>query len=249
MLYERSIVARCYINMRNDLVLSSRLDLRSLREQYKRSQRIHIPNILKERFADKIYQTLSKQKQWNLCWNDDGKHFDMDYEGVVQWDESQRKQLLKIIETQAENKFQYHYAAIPIYDIYKNKVMPNHFFNDIYEFVNSEEFLALVRKITSLDAIQYADVQATRFTGGHFLNEHNDNVVGKNRLAAFVLNMTRNWNSNWGGALVFNEEQPTAYFPAYNALNIFTVPQKHLVSYIPPYVTKNRHSLTGWLRY
>ncbi len=52
------------------------------------------------------------------------------------------------------------------------------------------------------------------------------------RIAAYVLNMTPQWRPDWGGALLFSDRPghiSEGYLPAFNALNLFSVPQEHLV--------------------
>lgn len=231
---------------------SQRLDLSDLVDSYKQFGRIQITDFLDIRSANKISQTLIDQPEWNLAWNDQGKHTDLSYTGVMGWTSEQRDILSEKIHTQAENEFQYCYSAIPIFDIYQNKLMPGHFFNDIYEFFNSAKLIAFIREITGHESIAFADMQATRFSKGHFLTEHDDDVGGKNRLAAYVLNLTPEWRNDWGGALVFPKDKALdhdIFFPKFNALNIFSVPQKHFVSFVTPFAGANRYSITGWFRY
>jgi SM-20-related protein len=99
--------------------------------------------------------------------------------------------------------------------------------------------------------IVFADAQATCYTSGDFLNKHDDSAPGKHRLAGYVLNLTPSWNPNWGGALQFYDSQDNCVdtlVPSYNALNVFRVPQPHAVSYLPPYASGKRLSITGWFR-
>jgi len=225
--------------------------LKSLSEKFEQTKRIHIPHFLEAKSAQLVYQSLDQQEDWNLAWNNEGKHTDMDYRGVMAWSADQKEKLAEIIHKQAEHEFQYHYAAVPIYDLYHSKNMPNHFFNTLYEFINSNETLETIRKITGFTDIRYADMQATRYSKGHFLTEHDDNVAGKNRLAAYVVNLTPEWRSDWGGALVFPGDgtNSESFYPKFNALNIFAVPQKHAVSIVSPFCPAHRYSLTGWFRY
>ncbi|MEM7360157.1 MAG: 2OG-Fe(II) oxygenase family protein [Pseudomonadota bacterium] len=228
-----------------------RTDLNQLTETFEQFGRVQIPEFLVSDSANKIHQALEEQSEWNLAWNNQGQHTDMSFTGVMNWTEEQRKTLEKRIHTQAEQGFQYCYSAIPIFDIYQNNLMPDHFFNEIYELFNDPGLLAMVRQITDLDAIRYTDMQATRFSKGHFLTEHDDNVKGKNRLAAFVLNLTPHWRDDWGGALIFPDQKGSeskSLFPKFNVLNIFAVPQKHLVSFVTPFAGAHRYSITGWFR-
>jgi Rps23 Pro-64 3,4-dihydroxylase Tpa1-like proline 4-hydroxylase len=69
------------------------------------------------------------------------------------------------------------------------------------------------------------------------------------RIAAYVLNMTPHWRLDWGGALLFSDRPghiTEGYPPAFNALNIFSVPQEHLVGFISPFAGAARYSITGW---
>ncbi|MBL4671014.1 MAG: 2OG-Fe(II) oxygenase [Arenicella sp.] len=225
-------------------------NLETLRSEYQSDSRVQIRDFLESKSAQRIYHSLRSQTQWNLAWNLNGQHQDMDYTAVKGWTETQKKTLDDLIHQQASYDFQYRYTAVPIYDIYQKNLLPGHFFNSIYEFLNSEELLKLARTVTGFEQISFADVQATRYSKGHFLNEHDDHVIGKNRLAAYVLNLTPKWKHDWGGGLIFPDEneQAVTWFPKFNVLNIFTVPQKHAVTIVSPFAPESRYSLTGWFR-
>lgn len=236
--------------MSTEVKIARRSDSRQLRADFKREQRIQVIDFLESQSAQNIYDSLHSQAQWNLAWNLEGEHHDMDYVGVQEWPEPQKQKLEKLIHEQAAHDFQYRYAAIPIYDIYQQNLLPGHFFNAIYEFINSEPVLKFARDVTGFDKIALADIQATRYSKGHFLTEHDDAVKGKHRLAAYVLNLTPEWKPDWGGALIFPNENmhAEAWFPKFNVLNIFSVPQKHAVTIVSPFAPVSRYSLTGWFR-
>ncbi|MBT8130931.1 MAG: 2OG-Fe(II) oxygenase, partial [Gammaproteobacteria bacterium] len=66
-----------------------------------------------------------------------------------------------------------------------------------------------------------------------------------------VLNLTPVWKNHWGGALVFpgaEDQESSLMLVKFNALNIFSVPQKHYVSYVAPFAGEHRYSITGWFR-
>jgi SM-20-related protein len=47
---------------------------------------------------------------------------------------------------------------------------------------------------------------------------------------AYVLNLTREWQPQWGGYLLFHDEDGdviAGYKPRFDALNLFAVPQAH----------------------
>ena len=129
--------------------------------------------------------------------------------------------------------------------------MPGFFLNEVLIFLNSPEFLGLMRDVTGEESITFADAQATRFDAGHFLTCHNDEVEGKCRRVAYVLSLSPVWNSDWGGALQFfgkNGNVEEAYMPNYNSLNVFRVPTDHSVAVVAPFAGASRFSITGWLR-
>ena len=120
-----------------------------------------------------------------------------------------------------------------------------------YDFLNSAPFLGFVRKLTGDPRPAYVDAQATRYRAGQFLTAHDDNLAGKDRLYAYVLNMTLEWRTEWGGLLMFHDADghlAEAYAPKFNALNIFKVPAWHSVSQVASYVTAERLAITGWIR-
>ena len=83
------------------------------------------------------------------------------------------------------------------------------------------------------------------------LTAHDDVAPGKHRLYAYVLNLTARWRADWGGILMFLDEEDhvaEGYTPAFNALNIFRVPQRHAVSMVAPFAGEPRISITGWIR-
>jgi Rps23 Pro-64 3,4-dihydroxylase Tpa1-like proline 4-hydroxylase len=121
----------------------------------------------------------------------------------------------------------------------------------VQEFLNSREFLEFARDVTGMGDIAFADAQATLFRPGHFLTQHDDEVEGKNRRAAYVLSFTRRWRPDWGGILEFIDSDghvAEGYTPRFNALNLIRVPQRHAVSYVVPWAVEGRYSITGWLR-
>ncbi len=231
--------------------MNERKDNAQLHNQYIKHQHVHVSDFLNQNDAKELHTKFSKQKAWNLVWNNNGSHTDMNLEEVERWPIEQQQKLVSLVTQQARTGFQYFYAAIPIYDMCKNNDADHGFFRLIYDFVNSDEFINFTRELTGHPEIKFADVQATRYSCGHFLKEHDDNVAGKGRVAAYVLNLTPAWQEDWGGALILNSKQPRhaqALFPSFNALNVFQVPQRHSVSLVAPFANEARFSITGWLR-
>ena len=122
---------------------------------------------------------------------------------------------------------------------------------DLHSLFNSDAFLAFARRLTGDDRIAYVDAQATRYLPGHFLNRHSDEHEDAGRLYAYVLNVSPEWRAEWGGLLMFLDDDGAVseiFTPTAGTLNLFKVPQAHAVSMVAPFAAAPRYSITGWWR-
>jgi Rps23 Pro-64 3,4-dihydroxylase Tpa1-like proline 4-hydroxylase len=121
--------------------------------------------------------------------------------------------------------------------------------HEMLDFLNSDEMLAFVSRVTGRDDLRRADGQVTAYTPGHYLTRHRDQVDSEERRLAYVLGLTEEWHPDWGGLLQFYDDDGTprdAWAPRYNSLALFDVRHVHAVKYVTPYARKPRLSLTGW---
>ena len=156
------------------------------------------------------------------------------------------------VNAAAREGFGYIYENHPVYDAWRTGDANAHRPLDaLVQFLNSETFLALARDLVGAPDINFADAQVTRYGQGHFLTQHDDEVAGRNRRAAYVLMLTRRWRPDWGGHLLFYDEQGNSsggYTPTFNTLNIFKVPVPHSVTQVTAFAGASRLAITGWLR-
>ncbi|WP_343640133.1 2OG-Fe(II) oxygenase family protein [Roseateles sp.] len=113
-----------------------------------------------------------------------------------------------------------------------------------------EDFLSRMRELSGDASINGVYAQATMYSRGNFLTTHDDHVDREDRRIAYVINLTRRWRPDWGGMLHFTAEDGSVldtFFPHFNSLSLFTVPQRHFVSYVPPFAMAERQAITGWL--
>jgi SM-20-related protein len=107
------------------------------------------------------------------------------------------------------------------------------------------------RTITGRPEIRRADAQATRYLAGHFLRRHNDLHEEDGRVCAYVINLTRAWQADWGGLLQILDERGDVVrtlMPRFNTLSLFRVPTEHCVSPVAEFATGARYAITGWFR-
>lgn len=151
----------------------------------------------------------------------------------------------------ARGEYGFRFAHYPILEALREGWDPGGAHEVLLEHLNAPEFLDMVRAVTSLDLLK-ADGQATLFAPNHYLGRHNDSHVAEGWEVAYVLNLARDdWHPDWGGYLLFLDEDGDVvegFRPRFNALNLFRVPQPHLVSYVPPFAPIGRMAVTGWLR-
>ncbi len=219
-------------------------------DQYVAGRRIHIPQFLTTPSVRALVSYIESFRNWNLHLNDGNKHFDIHPNQRIQMSAEYFSTLRKSVDRGATHGFQYIFENFPIYDAWHAGTCPQPL-SILFEFLNSEPFLSFARVLTGFDDIEFADAQLTKYSKGDFLTVHNDDVQGKNRRAAYVLNLTTQWRADWGGLLQFhasNGHISDAYTPCFNALNVFSVPQPHSVSQVSTFAPRSRYSVTGWLR-
>ncbi|MBI1365115.1 MAG: hypothetical protein GC153_04070 [Alphaproteobacteria bacterium] len=233
------------------LRLNASLDIAPYRQTLQSIGRVQVCDILEQQSAKRILTWLEMDRRWNLVTDLDGRHLDLDAAAMEKQSPQEREAFLSRVYGQAEHGFAYLYENIPIYDIYHRGDSARGLLREVFELVNSEAMIAFARELTGASDIGFADAQATKYRAGHFLNEHNDGVEGKDRRAAFVLNLSPKWRVDWGGLTLFvndDGEIDGAISPRFNALNVFLVPQRHSVTAVAPFAGGSRYSITGWFR-
>lgn len=225
--------------------------MKAASKTFKREGKILIPNILSDDSAVSLTEYLLGREEWNLVFRSQAKHYDISANGFEELPEKEQNEFKQAIYGSAQNDFGYMYKNYPIFDLVETGNCEKQL-EGFLSFLNSEAVLSTIGRITGLENIEYADAQATRYEPGHFLTSHDDKVPGKNRLAAFVFNLTSSWSPDWGGNLQFYEDDQSVsdvFVPRFNSLSLFLVGNKHGVSVVSPFAKRPRMAITGWFRY
>lgn len=231
--------------------LADGIDMNLVAGIYSKMGRVHVPDFLTTHSARHLLQSINKDIPWKLHFNSTGGVYDIESQEYAALPESKRGALHQAIYNNAVRNFQFLFENFPVSDTYDAGKHRQHYIMRVYEFLNSERFLNFARKITRIEAISSVNAQLTRYQPGHFLTWHDDEVAGSNRVAAYVLGLSPEWRTDWGGILNFIDDDwnvSEGYVPKMNALNIFRVPQKHAVSCVAPFAPTGRVSLSGWFR-
>ncbi|MGA9854167.1 MAG: 2OG-Fe(II) oxygenase family protein [Gammaproteobacteria bacterium] len=230
-------------------MLNPALNIDNLAAEFRQKQRIQIQDALLPAAAESLYRCLEHDVPWGVAYID-GEHYTLlTADKLANFNQEDWMNLNNKVQARAVNKYQFIYNSYMMVTAYKEKRDPGLALHAMVEFINAPPFLELMRNVTGISSIIKADAQATRYIPGHFLKKHNDQVTGQYREIAYVLNLTRNWQADWGGLLQFLDDDgkvTDTYMPTFNSLTLFQVPAWHHVSYVAAFVPHGRYAITGW---
>ena len=237
-------------DLRGMFSLAPSIDAVELAREYAVHGRVQIAPFLGGDGAAFLARHLLARTDWNFTLNSDDRTYEVPRHGVTAMSPEQEYRLRNAVEGKAVAEFQFCYDSIRVPDVRAERDMvdPLHCFA---EFMSSGPVLALMREITENAEIGFADAQATIYRNRDFLTAHDDAVAGKQRVAAYVLGLTAEWRTEWGGLLMFHDSRgdlERALIPRFNTLTMFRVPKVHSVSAVAAAAARPRCSITGWLR-
>jgi Rps23 Pro-64 3,4-dihydroxylase Tpa1-like proline 4-hydroxylase len=230
-----------------EFALNPTLDPEALSRIYATSGRIQIRNFLSTASAEALMRELETSDGWRLAVNRGDQIIEYGAEAYAALSEEQRAKLTRAVELGGRYNFQFRYDSIRVGNFDDSPSLVASF----RRFLSSSELVAFLRQVTGVHDIDFADAHASRYRTGHFLTGHDDHVEAMGRRAAYVMNLTREWLPEWGGLLLFHDDQGNiarGYTPGFNVLNLFSVPQRHSVSWVTPLAGQSRYAVTGWLR-
>ncbi|MDO1557934.1 2OG-Fe(II) oxygenase family protein [Brevundimonas sp. 2R-24] len=217
---------------------------------FRRFGRMHIPGILDAPSAQRLGQGLLTAQGWSRAVHvDEGR--DVDFADFDEATDEERAAVEAATYAAARDEFRYMFDTIRLSEPPEGAPPVDPLLEAAAAFLRGPEFLAFIRALTGDERPVYADAMATRYLPGHFLTAHDDRADHLDRLYAYVLNLTPRWRADWGGVLLFLDEEDhveEGYVPVFNSLNIFRVPQRHAVSLVAPFAGGPRLAITGWIR-
>lgn len=239
------------MNSTPDLILDPALRAQDYRATFQAHGRLHIPGILTPASANQVLAALSAPLDWTRSIHlDAGEDVDIPVSEFEALPPAERDRIQQELADSSTDSLQYLFDSVRVSALLNRGDAVPDSLQAVHEFLNGEVFLDFVRSLTGDDRPGFADVMATRYLPGHFLTAHGDENPAQQRLYAYVLNLTPVWRADWGGILMFLDEDghvAEGYVPAFNALNIFSVPQTHAVSMVSRLAQTPRLSVTGWI--
>jgi SM-20-related protein len=230
--------------------LNPSLDIAALSQAFNADGHVSITNFLADDGAQQLHAALSGRQDWAWAVNAGEHVYDIGAEARSAMTAEQLTNLDKRVCSAARDGFQFRFSSIRIPDPVSERRPDDDIIHAFAEFMRSKAVLDFLRAVSGKSEICFADAQATAYHPGDFLTGHDDDVDGKNRELAYVMVLTPKWRVEWGGLLLFhdNENRVQGLVPRFNCLNLFSVPVIHSVSQVTPFSGAVRYAVTGWMR-
>lgn len=223
-----------------------------LGRRFARDGRVQIRNFLAAAAAETIFGALSGATPWGLAANPGAEPVSLRRDALARLSPAERQKIGTAIGARVRaGGYGFAYHHYPMVPAYLERWSPGGVHDLLLEHINDEPLMQLVRDVTGMTDLVKADAQATLFAPNQFLGVHIDSHVAEGWKLAYVMSFARDWREDWGGYLLFYDEEGdvvAGYKPRFNCLTLFAVPQRHAVSYVPPFAPFGRFSITGWFR-
>ncbi|MGF1549177.1 MAG: 2OG-Fe(II) oxygenase [Sphingomonadaceae bacterium] len=230
------------------------IDRPAAARRFAEARRVQVRDFLTDAAARTVHEILTRGTAWGLAWQagEEGPH-NIPAERFAKLSREERAEIgAKVAAAMKGEDYAFLYGQYPMLHAYLEKWDEGGPHDLLIEHINSEPLLDLVREVTGDDGLLKADAQATLYGPGQFLARHDDSHVAEGWRIAYVMNFcAADWRPEWGGYLLFYDEEGdviAGFRPRFNALNLFAVPQKHNVSYVPPFAPVARFAIAGWFR-
>ena len=235
-------------------MLNSKLEIKQLRQIYLRHKRVRVDNFLDPGIAIQVQELLAENSlPMHMVFYANGKPNSISAAEFESLDPEEKKILKLEIEELASKGIGYCYETVMPKNIKNREVSISGQGHDLLTKVansfSSQETLKLVKQITGNASVKEADAQLTRFSVGHYITRHRDELPNKRRELAYILSLTDGWHPDWGGLLQFFNPDGSvrdAWVPKFNTLSLFEIQHIHSVTYVTPFARVPRYSMTGW---
>lgn len=231
-------------------MINDAIDVEDARARLLRNGRVQVGDYLQEQAAERLRGCLAQEVPWTLALRDaEGARTISNADYVAMSAETRAALLRGVAESAIGGAYRFAYDSYMMVTAYKERRDPGLMLHGVLELFNAPQYIAFVQALTGDNEIRRVNAQATRYRAGHFLRYHTDIDSHEGRRYAYVLNLSRDWNADWGGLLQFIDDDGgviDTYLPRWNSLSLFKVPAGHAVSLVAPWADADRLAITGW---
>ena len=228
-------------------MINESLDVERLKTQLALRTRVQVRDFLQPDAAGHLHHCLAEEVPWQLAQRVDGRSYASE-RGAAAREDVATPAMARAYD-RAREEYQFVYDTYLMVQAAKQGWDPSLSLHAVLEFLNTPQFITFARYLTGDPTIRRANAQATRYRPGQFLMRHEDEESMEGRRYAYVINLTRRWEADWGGQLQFLSREGDVietFLPRFNSLSLFKVPQPHLVSLVAPWAAEHRYGITGW---
>jgi Rps23 Pro-64 3,4-dihydroxylase Tpa1-like proline 4-hydroxylase len=233
------------------LRLSPKLDPAPFARTYAEQKCIQIDGLFEDATAAELERVLLSLPWRLVCQDDAGRNMLLTRAQLAAMSADERRKLEDGIRRRAAENLGFTYFTYPMIEAALGHWDPDHPIHDLTNFLNSPEFIGFARAIIGDPNVTKIDCFASSYQRGHFLTRHKDDGVKQERRAAYTIGFSRNWQPDWGGLLMFldeNNDVSRAFLPRFNVLTVFDGMKLHAVSPVSSFAPQGRLSIAGWFR-
>lgn len=231
------------------LNIDAKHDPKALAKTFQETGRISIPNFLTPDDAEKLGETVAKCQLFKFKYNDGNKTVFVKPMDIREMSDRRTREMgNQIFNAAMSGAFQFAHYACPLDDenvLGRPKLEP---FQEVVGFLSGKtmhDFLGAMtgEKLGSLQSeVQWHKTDSFQTTG-------DGRKKGENRALGFTLDVTRDWQADWGGLRLFKDtagDITETIVPSFNRLTVFRVPMKQSISYVTGYAKGVMLSVSGW---
>jgi SM-20-related protein len=227
------------------------LDLAAARAQLQREGIVQIDSWLPAATADALHRCLDQQVTWDLAYSDNSSGRVIKAAELAGMSPAAIRKAIDPAFVPQPDGFSFIYNTFRVIDAWQSGAQAAHPLYAVAEALHAPAYLQRLRELTARPQVKRLDLLAARYLPGHFLTPHDDVHAHEGREVAWILNLTRNWQAEWGGLLHVMDDRRAAvthtYIPKYNSMVLFYPPRWHFVSQVANFARLPRYTLTGWM--
>lgn len=225
-------------------ILNPYLDIVKARRQYRDFSWARLEDVFVSTFAESVIQDLVKKTTLDSVFEIDGERVTLSEQQLASLDEDKRNVLFAQIQATAALGKGFFYSSKTVTSETINNELHASF--RVLKWLNHEETIELISDISGVRGLTYATCEATRYSKGQFLTSVKPGV---NQSLVFTIDLTPQWDSNWGGLLHLHDVYDGAgitFTPKFNNMILFDANQEFSITYLANYIKYNRFALLGY---
>jgi hypothetical protein len=229
--------------------LDDRIDRDALAQAFRATGVAVVSPFLRAAEAEELRERVLRCTDWELQMKGkESRIYRLPRQELDQWSPAQVQALREIVAPELGGDLHYAYDRFRMVDEGEDSSAQGPL-ADFGQFLGSSVVLDLVREISGEDRIASASAFCSRYSAGDYLTVHNDSDPDTDRIVAHVFGLAKDWRPEWGGLLLFHDDEghvESGLCPKFNSLTLFRVPRRHSVSQVASFCPELRISISGW---